>query len=139
MPSLSAHLKKHEIQLSVACLPWFLSLYINTLPLAFALRVVDCFFMEGPKVLFQIGLAILKTNGNEILKVKDDGELMNILKRYFAELGDISTNDPKSKQTRFNELMLMAYREFSSVTMEVVTELRKSHYLKVAHGLDGTF
>ena len=55
MPTLDDHLKKHEIQLSVACLPWFLSLYINSLPLPFALRIVDCFFMDGPKVLFQIG------------------------------------------------------------------------------------
>jgi hypothetical protein len=55
MPILSEHLDKYEIQLSVACLPWFLSLFINTLPLPFALRVVDCFFMEGPKVMFQVG------------------------------------------------------------------------------------
>jgi hypothetical protein len=50
MPILAEHFKKYEIQLSVACLPWFLSLYINSLPLPFALRIIDCFFMEGPKV-----------------------------------------------------------------------------------------
>lgn len=50
MPILSAHFKKYEIQLSVACLPWFLSLYINSMPLPYALRIADCFFLEGPKV-----------------------------------------------------------------------------------------
>lgn len=55
MPVLHDHLKRCEIQLSVACLPWFLSCFVNTLPLPFAVRVVDCFFMEGPKVLFQVG------------------------------------------------------------------------------------
>lgn len=55
MPKLHGHFKDTDIQLSVACLPWFLSLYINSMPLLFAFRVLDCFFMEGPKVLFQIG------------------------------------------------------------------------------------
>jgi hypothetical protein len=56
MPLLYNHFKKRDIQLSVACLPWFLSLYINSMPLLLAFRVLDCFFMDGPKVLFQIGL-----------------------------------------------------------------------------------
>ena len=55
MPILWDHLKKTDIQLSVACLPWFLSLYINSMPLLFAFRVLDCLFMEGPRILFQIG------------------------------------------------------------------------------------
>lgn len=55
MPILYNHFKKTDIQLSVACLPWFLSLYINSMPLLFAFRVLDCFFMDGPKILFQIG------------------------------------------------------------------------------------
>lgn len=76
MPVLSAHFKKYDIQLSVAVLPWFLSLFINALPLPYSLRIIDCFFMEGAKVLFQVGLAMLKINGDEIMKVKDDGELM---------------------------------------------------------------
>jgi hypothetical protein len=56
MPILSKHLKKVDVQLSVACLPWFLSLFINSMPLIYAFRVLDCFFFEGPKVLFQISL-----------------------------------------------------------------------------------
>jgi TBC1 domain family member 8/9 len=32
--------------------------------------------MEGVKILFQVGLAMLKVNGDEILKARDDGELM---------------------------------------------------------------
>ncbi|KAI8800689.1 rab-GTPase-TBC domain-containing protein [Cladochytrium replicatum] len=151
MPVLAEHLRKHEIQLSVACLPWFLSLFINSLPLPYALRILDCFFMEGPKVLFQVGgfhfansfksgLAILKTNGEAIMKVKDDGELMNLAKGYFANLGEVvrSPEDPKNVRvtTKFNQLMLTAYREFQAVTHEMIIELRKSHQLKMIHGLD---
>ncbi|KNC97733.1 uncharacterized protein SPPG_06734 [Spizellomyces punctatus DAOM BR117] len=139
MPIMAEHFKKNEIQLSVACLPWFLSLYINSLPLPYALRIIDCFFMEGPKVFFQIGLGILKINGDQIMKVKDDGELMNILKTYFAKLGEVvHTDEQKAKRniTKFNQLILTAYREFQTVTHESIMDLRKSHQLKVVHGLD---
>lgn len=55
MPILSNHFKKTGVELSVACLPWFLSLFINSMPLEFAVRVLDILFMEGPRILFQIG------------------------------------------------------------------------------------
>lgn len=55
MPLLWDHFKKTDVQLSVACLPWFLSLYVNSMPLLFAFRVLDCLFMEGPRILFQVG------------------------------------------------------------------------------------
>ena len=76
MPILGDHFQKYEIQLSIVALPWFLTLFVNSLPLPYALRILDCFFMDGVKVLFQVGLAILKVNGDEILNAKDDGELM---------------------------------------------------------------
>ncbi|CAO3648391.1 unnamed protein product [Mucor hiemalis] len=140
MPKLHAHFKETDIQLSVACLPWFLSLYINSMPLLFAFRVLDCFFMEGPKVLFQIGLAILKINGDELLRATDDGAFMNILKHYFNHLDQPlypNSENPKARNlTKFNELLLVAYREFSNVTDELVRELRQTHQLKVVAGIE---
>ena len=29
--------------------------FINSMPMIFAFRIVDCFFCMGPKVLFQVG------------------------------------------------------------------------------------
>ncbi|KAI8378414.1 rab-GTPase-TBC domain-containing protein [Blakeslea trispora] len=140
MPKLHTHFKETDIQLSVACLPWFLSLYINSMPLLFAFRVLDCFFMEGPKVLFQIGLAILKINGDALLEAADDGAFMNILKQYFSQLADPlypHSENPKAKNlTRFNELLLVAYREFSNITDELIRELRQTNQLKVVAGIE---
>ncbi|CEQ42179.1 SPOSA6832_03986, partial [Sporobolomyces salmonicolor] len=55
LPSLHEHFVRADIQLSVASLPWFLSLYISSMPMVFAFRIIDCFFLMGPKVLFQVG------------------------------------------------------------------------------------
>ncbi|KAI8384447.1 rab-GTPase-TBC domain-containing protein [Radiomyces spectabilis] len=140
MPLLHTHFKKTDIQLSVACLPWFLSLYINSMPLLFAFRILDCFFMDGPRILFQIGLAILKINGDALLQATDDGAFMNILKNYFNSLHEPlypNSEDAKAKNlTKFNELLLVAYREFSSITDDRVRELRQTHQLKVVAGIE---
>jgi TBC1 domain family member 8/9 len=73
LPMIHDHFQQVDVQLSVASLPWFLSLYveawhaffspltkylcryINSMPMIFAFRIADCFFCMGPKVLFQVG------------------------------------------------------------------------------------
>ncbi len=131
MPVLWDHLVKSDVQLSVVSLPWFLSLYINSMPLVFAFRVLDVFFLEGPKVLFQIGLAILRINGEELLDVTDDGSFISILKSYFSRLDESahpkSENEKLRAITRFQELMVVAFKEFAAVTHASVAEQRAKH------------
>lgn len=43
MPMLWEHITKYDIQLSVVSLPWFLSLYLSSMPLVFAFRIIDVF------------------------------------------------------------------------------------------------
>ncbi|CAH0039214.1 unnamed protein product [Clonostachys solani] len=128
MPILWEHLVKSDVQLSVVSLPWFLSLYINSMPLVFAFRVLDVFFVEGPKVLFQVGLAILRINGEELLDATDDGTFISVLKLYFSRLDESAhpkSENPKLRAvTRFQELMVVAFKEFSGITHSSITELR---------------
>jgi TBC1 domain family member 8/9 len=128
MPILWEHLVKSDVQLSVVSLPWFLSLYINSMPLVFAFRVLDVFFVEGPKVLFQVGLAILRINGEELLDAADDGAFISVLKSYFVRLDESAhpkSENPKLRAiTRFQELMVVAFKEFSGITHSTITELR---------------
>ncbi|SCV68775.1 BQ2448_896 [Microbotryum intermedium] len=129
LPMIHDHFSEADVQLSVASLPWFLSLYISSLPMVFAFRIIDCFFLMGPKVLFQVGLAILKVNGEELLQTSDDGAFINVLKSYFATLGDSAhpeSRDPKMRQiTKFQELFVVAFREFASITDETIASERK--------------
>ncbi|PUU79316.1 rab-GTPase-TBC domain-domain-containing protein [Tuber borchii] len=131
MPILWEHLVKSDVQLSVVSLPWFLSLYINSMPLVFAFRVLDVFFLEGPKVLFQIGLAILRINGEELLDASDDGAFISILKSYFSRLDESahprSDNEKLRAVTRFQELMVVAFKEFAGITQNTIIEQRNKH------------
>lgn len=46
------------------------------------------FFYDGPRVLFQVALAMLKINGDALLKAKDDSDLMDIVKKFFQTLDE---------------------------------------------------
>ena len=131
MPILWDHLIKSDVQLSVVSLPWFLSLYINSMPLIFAFRVLDVFFLEGPKVLFQVGLAILRINGEDLLDITDDGTFISILKTYFSRLEESahpkSENEKLRAVTKFQELMVVAFKEFAGITQNTISEQRAKH------------
>ncbi|KAG8854425.1 hypothetical protein FRB96_007487 [Tulasnella sp. 330] len=126
LPMVHQHFQSVDVQLSVASLPWFLSL----MPLIFAFRIMDCFFCMGPKVLFQVGLAILKINGGDLLQVQDDGAFINLMREYFASLDQSAhptSSDPRIRSiTNFQELLLVAFREFAIITDEVITNERKN-------------
>lgn len=131
MPILWDHLVKTDVQLSVVSLPWFLSLYINSMPLVFAFRVLDVFFLEGPKVLFQIGLAVLRLNGEELLDITDDGTFIQILKNYFSRLDESahprSEDDKTRAVTKFQELMVVAFKEFAGISQITISEQRAKY------------
>jgi hypothetical protein len=140
MPILWEHLVKADVQLSVVSLPWFLSLYINSMPLVFAFRVLDVFFLEGPKVLFQVGLAILRINGEDLLDATDDGAFISVLKSYFSKLDESAhpkSENPKLRAvTRFQELMVVAFKEFSGITQSLITEQRLKHKDSVLNSIE---
>ncbi|KAK5170632.1 GTPase activating protein (GAP) [Saxophila tyrrhenica] len=140
MPVLWEHLSGNDVQLSVVSLPWFLSLYINSMPLIFAFRVLDVFFLEGPKVLFQVGLAILRVNGEELLDATDDGAFISVLKSYFARLGESAhpkSENPKHRAiTNFQALMVVAFKEFDGITQQTISEQRSRHKAAVLENIE---
>uniref|UniRef100_A0A060SYI6 ARAD1A12650p n=1 Tax=Blastobotrys adeninivorans TaxID=409370 RepID=A0A060SYI6_BLAAD len=131
MPILWEHLSKHDIQLSVVSLPWFLSIFINSMPLIFAFRIMDVFFMEGSKTLFQVALAILRINGEALLDAEDDGAVISIFREYFSTLDQSAHPNSKNERlqsvTRFQELMVVAFREFSVVTDDMIRQYRAKY------------
>ena len=131
MPILHEHFIKRDIQLSVVSLPWFLSLFINSMPIDKAMRVLDVFFSEGIRVLFQVALAVLRVNGEELLDCNDDGTFIQILKTYFASLDESAhpnSQNPKMRQvTRFMELFVVAFKEFSVITNQTILDQRSKY------------
>ncbi|KAF2263770.1 RabGAP/TBC [Lojkania enalia] len=54
---------------NIACTSWFMSLFINVLPIETVLRIWDSFFYEGPRTLFKYALAIFKLAEPELRRL----------------------------------------------------------------------
>ncbi|KAH9933426.1 rab-GTPase-TBC domain-containing protein [Fomitopsis serialis] len=140
LPILYDHFQQVDVQLSVASLPWFLSLFINSMPMVFAFRIIDCFFCMGPKVLFQVGLAILKINGEELLQIQDDGGFIQLMREYFSKLGESAhpeSSDPRARAiTRFQELLLVSFREFAVITDDTIVAERRRYRSEIVNSIE---
>ncbi|KAF5899954.1 TBC1 domain family member 10A-like, partial [Clarias magur] len=59
-PVAHRHLKKHKIEPVLYMTEWLMCAFSRTLPWSSVLRVWDIFFCEGVKVIFRVGLVLLK-------------------------------------------------------------------------------
>lgn len=53
MPELHAKLDELGVMKMIS-LSWFLTLFISVMPYECAVNVMDCFFYDGAKVIFQV-------------------------------------------------------------------------------------
>ncbi|XP_020485490.2 TBC1 domain family member 10A [Labrus bergylta] len=59
-PVAHRHLKKHKLEPILYMTEWFMCAFSRTLPWASVLRVWDMFLCEGVKIVFKVGLVLLK-------------------------------------------------------------------------------
>ncbi|XP_059815907.1 TBC1 domain family member 10A-like [Hypanus sabinus] len=59
-PLAYRHLKKHKIDPILYMTEWFMCIFARTLPWSSVLRVWDMFFCDGVKIIFKVGLVLLK-------------------------------------------------------------------------------
>ncbi|CCF60517.1 hypothetical protein KAFR_0K01630 [Kazachstania africana CBS 2517] len=140
LPVLNDYIVKHDIQLSVVSLPWFLSLFYTSMPLEYAVRIMDIFFMNGAKTLFQVALAVLKLNADDILQADDDGMFIAIIKNYFRTLGESAhpdSPDIRYRQiTKFQELLVTAFKEFSVITDSMIAQGRHRYQKGILENIE---
>ncbi|KAI9012135.1 rab-GTPase-TBC domain-containing protein [Phycomyces nitens] len=67
---------------------WFLTMFINILPIESVLRVWDCFFYEGQRALFRVALGIFKVNEQAILNVHDSLEVFQVVQNIPKRMVD---------------------------------------------------
>lgn len=58
LPLLYEHMQEMGV-ISTISLSWFLTLFLSVMPFDSAVLLVDCFFFEGIKVIFQVRVAAL--------------------------------------------------------------------------------
>lgn len=75
------------MDMSTISVPWFVCLFLNSVSISVGIRILDSFFLDGPKFIFWLGLAILKLNEKLLIEEgKDDERFINIIKAFFHRL-----------------------------------------------------
>ncbi|KAJ3352441.1 hypothetical protein HDU83_007991 [Entophlyctis luteolus] len=66
--------------LSLVTTSWFMTVFINVLPIETVLRVWDCFCYQGEKVLMRVTLTLLKIHEDEVLACSDTTDAWRLIK-----------------------------------------------------------
>lgn len=70
LPALHRNLEdlaRDSDELEHVFLTWFERFYVGVFPLRFVVRIFDCYMVEGPKVLYRIGLTLLSNARSQLL------------------------------------------------------------------------
>ena len=59
-----------------------MSLFSSAMPFDSAVYLMDCFFYDGAKVMFQLALTILQENKQQLLECTDEGDSISLLAKY---------------------------------------------------------
>ncbi|MBN3322911.1 TBCD9 protein, partial [Atractosteus spatula] len=138
--------------ISTISLSWFLTLFLSVMPFESAVVVVDCFFYEGIKVIFQLALAVLDANIDKLLNCKDDGEAMTVLGRYLdsvtnkdstlppiPHLHSLLTDDGEPHpEVDIFKLVRSSYEKFGTIRADVIEQMRFKQRLRVIQAIEDT-
>ena len=146
LPKLHAHFTALQLMYEPLVMNWFLQLFVNTLPFHTTLKVWDLFLHEGVKILFRVGIAVLKVLEEQLLLTKDFGTLYMLLTEGIdlssgvgsvgsggsGGSGETKTTDSGSSGGRKEDgrdegdaLIAMAFQDIGSMSTKMLVELRR--------------
>jgi len=80
LPRLADHLDRLRVSLPLLATPWFMSMFVGELPTETVLRIWDCYFYEGPVMLFRVALALLMSAERSILASRMTADVITVVK-----------------------------------------------------------
>uniref|UniRef100_H2M026 TBC1 domain family member 8 n=1 Tax=Oryzias latipes TaxID=8090 RepID=H2M026_ORYLA len=137
--------------LSSVSLSWFLTLFLSVLPFQSAVCVVDCFFYQGIKAIFQLGLAVLEANAAQLSASSDDGQALMILTSFLDQVGSeespttsspaentSNTDQPPAGVVNITDLINQSFVKFGDLTVRHIERLRCLHRIQVLQAHEDT-
>ncbi|XP_075144934.1 growth hormone-regulated TBC protein 1-A [Haematobia irritans] len=82
VPTVNKHIEALGLPYAVIASKWFICIFAEVLPAETVLRIWDCVFAEGYKIVFRVALTMFKTHKSAILATDDIGALAN----FFREI-----------------------------------------------------
>ncbi|KAK6962131.1 growth hormone-regulated TBC protein 1 [Biomphalaria glabrata] len=80
LPDLHSHLEGLGVQWCLVGMKWFICLYADVMPVDTVLRVWDCLFLEGSKILLRVALTLITLNKDRLLKCTNFPQAVEVFK-----------------------------------------------------------
>ncbi|KAH8363663.1 hypothetical protein KR084_012792, partial [Drosophila pseudotakahashii] len=80
IPAVNRHVDNLGLPYPVIASKWFICIFAEVLPVETVLRIWDCVFAEGYKIVFRAALAMFVTHKNAILACDDIAALANLFR-----------------------------------------------------------
>ncbi|CAH1268349.1 TBC1D9 [Branchiostoma lanceolatum] len=133
--------------ISMISLSWFLTLFLSVMPFNSAVSIMDVFFFDGARVIFQLALTILDNNVSSLLDCRDDGEAMQALGEYLDNVTNRDSTFPSISSSNFSskthessvdvgDLIKESYQKYYWIASDTIDKMRFKHRLKVIQGLE---
>ncbi|KAL5005119.1 hypothetical protein ScPMuIL_018575 [Solemya velum] len=84
-PEVYKHLMKLDVSWQLIGAKWFLCIYADVMPVETVLRIWDCLFFEGPKILLRVAVTLIMQTKDKILASRDFTEAVGFLQRIVSE------------------------------------------------------
>nr|XP_054770962.1 growth hormone-regulated TBC protein 1-like [Lytechinus pictus] len=88
-PDVARHMEKEQVPWSIPTTKWFICLFLDVLPVETVLRIWDCLFYEGSKILFRVCLSLIKRNETEIIRATNISALVDVFKKVTTASANI--------------------------------------------------
>lgn len=113
MPEVYKKLNKFNIQSVFYATPWFMTLFSAVLPFNLYVRVFDIFLLEKWKIIFRVGLTIIKYQEQAILKAESFDDVMVALKQcdVFNKVDEDEFFNKAMKSFVFSKKKITKYEE----------------------------
>ncbi|RWS02354.1 hypothetical protein B4U79_08485 [Dinothrombium tinctorium] len=135
LPALFQKLEPFGI-LNMISLSWFLTIFLSVMPFESAINIIDCFFYDGARIVFQVALAILECNEEALLKAKDDGEAMTILSGFLENVVNRDATVPHMIHSVAYGSASKRSNQFGLLTSAMIERLRFKHRIRVVQNLE---
>nr|XP_015219607.1 PREDICTED: TBC1 domain family member 8 [Lepisosteus oculatus] len=151
LPALAEHIPDLA-PLSSVSLSWFLTLFLSIMPFESAVNVVDCFFFDGIKAVFQLGLAVLDATAASLCNSTDDGQVLMILTSFLDHVRNEESSWPSvrnqascegsdrdsTEDTQIVDLVRDSHEKFGDLTVRQIEQLRRRHRVQVLQAHEDT-
>lgn len=89
LPRTASHLEQYSVDLSLFTFNWFLTVFVDNIPIETFLRIWDAFLFEGSKVLFRFAVAFFKYVEEDIMRKKNTLELNHFMRIMGEKITDV--------------------------------------------------